>query len=107
MESVDLSRPESRALDPEMIGEILEPMKELAREGMTMIAVTHEMGFAREVADRVAMMDDGRIIEDTLPDRFLTAPSSDCSKAFLSRIIAATSLVVCPRPDPKRICRPQ
>lgn len=75
------------ALDPEMIGEVLEVMKELAREGMTMIAVTHEMGFAREVADRVVMMDDGRIIEDTPPDRFFTAPSSDRSKAFLARII--------------------
>jgi polar amino acid transport system ATP-binding protein len=75
------------ALDPEMIGEVLEVMKELAREGMTMIAVTHEMGFAREVADRVVMMDDGRIIEDTPPDRFFTAPSSDRSKAFLARIL--------------------
>jgi polar amino acid transport system ATP-binding protein len=75
------------ALDPEMIGEVLEVMKELAREGMTMIAVTHEMGFAREVADRVVMMDDGRIIEDTPPDRFFTAPSSERSKAFLARII--------------------
>ena len=75
------------ALDPEMIGEVLEVMKELAREGMTMIAVTHEMGFAREVADRVVMMDDGRIVEDTPPDRFFTAPSSDRSKAFLARII--------------------
>ena len=52
------------ALDPEMIGEVLEVMKELAREGMTMIVVTHEMGFAREVADRVVMMDEGRIIEE-------------------------------------------
>jgi polar amino acid transport system ATP-binding protein len=75
------------ALDPEMIGEVLEVMKELAREGMTMIAVTHEMGFAREVADRVVMMDDGRIVEDTPPDRFFTAPSSERSKAFLARII--------------------
>jgi polar amino acid transport system ATP-binding protein len=75
------------ALDPEMIGEVLEVMKELAREGMTMIAVTHEMGFAREVADRVVMMDEGRIVEDTPPDRFFTAPTSDRSKAFLSRII--------------------
>jgi ABC-type polar amino acid transport system ATPase subunit len=95
------------SLDPEMIDEVLEAMKELAREGMTMIAVTHEMGFAREVADRVVIVDDGRIIEDTPPDRFFTAPTSDRSKAFLSRIIATTSLVVCPRPDPKRICRPQ
>ena len=75
------------ALDPEMIGEVLEVMKELAREGMTMIAVTHEMGFAREVADRVIMMDDGRIVEDTPPDQFFTAPRSDRSKAFLARIL--------------------
>ena len=75
------------ALDPEMIGEVLEVMKELAREGMTMIAVTHEMGFAREVADRVVMMDDGRIIEDTHPDQFFTAPRSERSKAFLARIL--------------------
>ena len=75
------------ALDPEMIGEVLEVMKELAREGMTMIAVTHEMGFAREVADRVVMMDEGRIIEDTDPARFFTAPASDRSKAFLARIL--------------------
>src|SRR4051812_38294646 len=75
------------ALDPEMIGEVLEVMKELAREGMTMIAVTHEMGFAREVADRVVMMDEGRIIEDTDPAQFFTAPASDRSKAFLARIL--------------------
>jgi polar amino acid transport system ATP-binding protein len=75
------------ALDPEMIGEVLEVMKELAREGMTMIAVTHEMGFAREVADRVVMMDEGRIIEDTDPARFFTAPASERSKAFLARIL--------------------
>jgi polar amino acid transport system ATP-binding protein len=75
------------ALDPEMIGEVLEVMKELAREGMTMIAVTHEMGFAREAADRVVMMDEGRIIEDTDPERFFTAPSSERSKAFLARIL--------------------
>jgi polar amino acid transport system ATP-binding protein len=75
------------ALDPEMIGEVLEVMKELAREGMTMIAVTHEMGFAREVADRVVMMDEGRIIEDTDPAQFFTAPRSERSRAFLSRIL--------------------
>jgi ABC-type polar amino acid transport system ATPase subunit len=69
-------REATSALDPEMIGEVLEVMKELAREGMTMIAVTHEMGFAREVADRVVMMDEGRIIEDTDPNRFFTAPAS-------------------------------
>jgi polar amino acid transport system ATP-binding protein len=75
------------ALDPEMIGEVLDVMKELARDGMTMIAVTHEMGFAREVADRVVMMDDGRVIEDTEPEAFFTAPRSERSKAFLARIL--------------------
>ena len=75
------------ALDPEMIGEVLEVMKELAREGMTMIAVTHEMGFAREVADRVVMMDDGRIVEEAPPEQFFSAPRSERSKAFLSRIL--------------------
>src|SRR5207249_1268192 len=58
------------ALDPEMIGEVLDVMKELAREGMTMIVVSHEMGFAREVADRVAMMDDGIVIEEGTPEHF-------------------------------------
>jgi polar amino acid transport system ATP-binding protein len=75
------------ALDPEMIGEVLDVMKELAREGMTMISVTHEMGFAREVADRVVMMDDGQIIEEAAPDQFFNAPRSERSKAFLSRIL--------------------
>jgi polar amino acid transport system ATP-binding protein len=75
------------ALDPEMIGEVLEVMKELAREGMTMIVVTHEMGFAREVADRVVMMDEGRIIEDGTPEHFFTSPSHDRTKAFLSKIL--------------------
>ncbi len=75
------------ALDPEMIGEVLEVMKELARDGMTMIAVTHEMGFAREVADRVVMMDEGRIIEDAEPEAFFTAPGSERTKAFLARVL--------------------
>jgi polar amino acid transport system ATP-binding protein len=75
------------ALDPEMIGEVLEVMKELAREGMTMIVVTHEMGFAREVADRVLMMDEGQIIEDGTPEHFFTAPTHDRTKAFLSKIL--------------------
>jgi polar amino acid transport system ATP-binding protein len=75
------------ALDPEMIGEVLEVMKELAREGMTMIVVTHEMGFAREVADRVVMMDEGRIIEDGTPEHFFTAPTHERTKAFLSKIL--------------------
>jgi polar amino acid transport system ATP-binding protein len=75
------------ALDPEMIGEVLEFMKELAREGMTMIVVTHEMGFAREVADRVVMVDDGQIIEDDTPEHFFTAPTHERTKAFLSKIL--------------------
>ena len=75
------------ALDPEMIGEVLEVMKELAREGMTMIVVTHEMGFAREVADRVLMMDDGRIIEEGTPEHFFTNPTQERTKGFLSKIL--------------------
>jgi polar amino acid transport system ATP-binding protein len=75
------------ALDPEMIGEVLEVMKELAREGMTMIVVTHEMGFAREVADRVVMMDDGQIIEDGTPEHFFTSPTHERTKSFLSKIL--------------------
>jgi polar amino acid transport system ATP-binding protein len=75
------------ALDPEMIGEVLEVMKELARDDMTMIAVTHEMGFAREVAHRVVMMDDGRVIEDADPHAFFTAPRSERTKAFLARVL--------------------
>jgi polar amino acid transport system ATP-binding protein len=75
------------ALDPEMIGEVLEVMKELARDGMTMIVVSHEMGFAREVADRVIMMHDGRIIEDSPPEKFFTAPQHERTAAFLSRVI--------------------
>jgi polar amino acid transport system ATP-binding protein len=75
------------ALDPEMIGEVLEVMKELAREGMTMIVVTHEMGFAREVADRVVMMDDGMIIEEGTPEHFFTSPEHERTKTFLSKIL--------------------
>ncbi len=75
------------ALDPEMIGEVLEVMKELAREGMTMIVVTHEMGFAREVADRVLMMDDGLIIEEGTPEHFFQNPTHERTKAFLSKIL--------------------
>jgi polar amino acid transport system ATP-binding protein len=76
------------ALDPEMIGEVLDVMKELARDGMTMIVVSHEMGFAREVANRVIMMHDGRIIEDAAPEQFFTAPAHERTAAFLSRIIS-------------------
>src|SRR5438093_2648147 len=75
------------ALDPEMIGEVLEVMKELAREGMTMIVVSHEMGFAREVADRMVMMDDGRIIEEGPPEQFFASPQQERTKAFLSKIL--------------------
>jgi polar amino acid transport system ATP-binding protein len=75
------------ALDPEMIGEVLEVMKELALEGMTMIVVSHEMGFAREVADRMVMMDDGQIVEAGTPEHFFTAPQHERTKSFLSKIL--------------------
>jgi polar amino acid transport system ATP-binding protein len=75
------------ALDPEMIGEVLDVMKELAREGMTMIVVSHEMGFAREVADRVVMMDDGQIIEEGTPEECFETPKQNRTKAFLSKIL--------------------
>jgi polar amino acid transport system ATP-binding protein len=75
------------ALDPEMIGEVLEVMKELAHEGMTMIVVSHEMGFAREVANRVVMMDDGVVVEEGPPAQIFGAPTQDRTKAFLSKIL--------------------
>jgi len=75
------------ALDPEMIGEVLEVMKELAREGMTMIVVSHEMGFAREVANRVIMMDEGVVVEEGTPDQVFSAPTQDRTKTFLSKIL--------------------
>jgi polar amino acid transport system ATP-binding protein len=75
------------ALDPEVIGEVLAVMEELAHEGMTMIVVTHEMGFAREAADRVVMMDDGSIIEEGPPEHFFTAPTHERTKQFLSKIL--------------------
>jgi len=75
------------ALDPETIGEVLEVMKELAREGMTMIVVTHEMGFAREAADRVVMMDSGRVIEEGTPEHFFVNPENERTKQFLSKIL--------------------
>jgi polar amino acid transport system ATP-binding protein len=75
------------ALDPEMIGEVLDVMKGLAREGMTMAVVTHEMGFAREVADRVIFMDAGRIVEEGTPEHFFTAPNHERAKLFLSQIL--------------------
>ncbi|MFF1675599.1 amino acid ABC transporter ATP-binding protein [Streptomyces sp. NPDC058256] len=75
------------ALDPEMINEVLEVMQQLARDGMTMVVVTHEMGFARSAANRVVFMSDGRIIEDRTPEEFFTNPRSDRAKDFLSKIL--------------------
>ncbi len=75
------------ALDPEMIGEVLDVMKTLAKEGMTMVVVTHEMGFAREVADRVIFMDEGKILETGSPEHFFTNPTNDRTKLFLSQIL--------------------
>lgn len=76
------------ALDPEMINEVLEVMKTLAREGMTMVCVTHEMGFAREVADRIIFMDEGLLIEQNNPQEFFENPQSDRTKDFLSKILS-------------------
>ncbi len=75
------------ALDPEMVGEVLKVMKDLAEEGMTMVIVTHEMGFAREVADRVIFMDQGYILEEGDPEEIFTAPTSDRCKEFLDKVI--------------------
>ena len=75
------------ALDPEMVGEVLEVMKELAKEGMTMLVVTHEMGFAREVSDRVLFMDDGVILEDRKPKELFGNPGEERTKEFLSKVL--------------------
>ncbi|OBU12283.1 amino acid ABC transporter ATP-binding protein [Morganella psychrotolerans] len=75
------------ALDPEMINEVLDVMVELAHEGMTMMVVTHEMGFARKVADRVIFMDEGRIVEDSKKEDFFVNPKSDRAKEFLAKIL--------------------
>ncbi|MDP4088527.1 MAG: amino acid ABC transporter ATP-binding protein [Bacillota bacterium] len=75
------------ALDPEMVGEVLQVMKELAEEGMTMVVVTHEMGFAKEVADRVIFMDDGKILEEGTPEEIFNNPKEARTKEFLSRVI--------------------
>jgi general L-amino acid transport system ATP-binding protein len=75
------------ALDPEMISEVLDVMKDLARGGMTMIVVTHEMGFAREVADRIVFMEDGNVVEIGTPEQFFSDPKSDRTKLFLSQIL--------------------
>ncbi|AFM07003.2 glutamate ABC transporter ATP-binding protein GluA [Corynebacterium pseudotuberculosis] len=76
------------ALDPEMVNEVLDVMADLAREGMTMICVTHEMGFARKAADRVLFMADGLIVEDSDPESFFTSPKSDRAKDFLGKILS-------------------
>jgi len=75
------------ALDPEMVGEVLDVMKTLAREGMTMMVVTHEMGFAREVADRVLFMDEGKLIEEGTPEHFFIEPREDRTKLFLKQVL--------------------
>ena len=75
------------ALDPEMVGEVLELMKQLAQEGMTMVVVTHEMGFAREVADRVMFVDEGRVKEQGTPDEFFANPKDERLKEFLSKVL--------------------
>jgi polar amino acid transport system ATP-binding protein len=73
------------ALDPELVGEVLAVMQDLAREGMTMIIVTHEMGFARDVASRIVFMDNGRNVETASPEKFFTAPETDRARQFLTR----------------------
>ena len=75
------------ALDPEMVKEVLDTMVSLAQEGMTMICVTHEMGFARQVADRVIFMDQGRIVEEAPPTQFFDNPQNERSRLFLSQIL--------------------
>jgi putative glutamine transport system ATP-binding protein len=75
------------ALDPETIGEVLDVMKTLAHEGMTMVVVTHEMGFAREVADRVVFMDQGKIVEEAVPSEFFADPREERARLFLSRVL--------------------
>jgi polar amino acid transport system ATP-binding protein len=75
------------ALDPELVGEVLEVMRDLAEEGMTMMVVTHEMGFAREVGDRIVLMAEGEIVETAAPQKFFEAPDTDRAKRFLSRML--------------------
>ena len=75
------------ALDPEMVGEVLEVMKDLAREGMTMVVVTHEMGFAREVGSRVLFMDEGKLVEENTPEEFFANPTNERTKSFLSKVL--------------------
>jgi ABC-type polar amino acid transport system ATPase subunit len=75
------------ALDPELVGEVLTVMRDLAREGMTMLVVTHEMSFARDVADRVVFIDEGLIVEQDRPERFFTEPRTDRARGFLRRLL--------------------
>ena len=75
------------ALDPEMVTEVLDVIKELAQTGITMLLVTHEMGFAREVANRIIFMDNGKILEDTTPEEFFTAPKTERAKEFLAKML--------------------
>ena len=75
------------ALDPEMVGEVLSLMKELAKDGMTMVVVTHEIGFAREVADRILFLDQGVILEENSPDELLNHPVHERTKDFLSKVL--------------------
>jgi ABC-type polar amino acid transport system ATPase subunit len=75
------------ALDPEMINEVLDVMTALARDGMTMMCVTHEMGFARRVAHRVVFMDEGQVVEEAKPEQFFSAPRSERGRQFLSKIL--------------------
>jgi glutamate transport system ATP-binding protein len=84
---VMLSDEPTSALDPEMVNEVLDVMTSLAREGMTMLVVTHEMGFARKAGDRVLFMADGEIVEDAPPEQFFTNPTSNRAKDFLSKIL--------------------
>jgi polar amino acid transport system ATP-binding protein len=76
------------ALDPELVSEVLDVMRDLAHDGLTMIVVTHEIGFAREVADQIAFFDEGRLVESAPPQQFLTAPSTDRAKNFLRRVLS-------------------
>lgn len=85
--SVMLFDEPTSALDPEMVGEVLEVMKQLAKEGMTMVVVTHEMGFAREVGDRVLFIDGGVIVEENTPKELFTNPKHERTKAFLSKVL--------------------
>jgi polar amino acid transport system ATP-binding protein len=75
------------ALDPEMVGEVLDVMRSLAHDGMTMVVVTHEMGFAKEVGDRIVFMEGGQIVEENTPAKFFSAPESDRAKAFLAKVL--------------------